>query len=116
MVVVVVVLGVKVQLAQLDVVVAQAVAVVALATISCVETKNIAVHEPNPLGLAAGANVVYAETGANPRDLEADTEKNRGLDMAACRKMLYEAGFAKLLRGDGSTVNLDLDYIIQDRQ
>ena len=62
---------------------AQAVAVVALATLACPETQNIAVHEPNLLGLAAGANVVYAETGANPRDTEADTSTHRGLDMAA---------------------------------
>jgi len=90
---------------------AQVVAVVALATLGCSETRNIAVHEPNLLGLAAGANVVYAENGANPRDTEADTEKNRGLDMAACRKMLYEAGFASLLRGDGSSVELDLNHL-----
>ncbi len=91
---------------------AQIVAVVTLATLGCPATKNIAVHEPNLLGLAAGANVVYAESGANPRDTQADTEKNRGLDMADCRKMLYEAGFAHLLRGDGTTVTLDLNYLI----
>ena len=41
---------------------AQIVAVVSLATLCCSETQNIAVHEPNLLGLTAGANVVYAET------------------------------------------------------
>jgi biotin synthase len=87
---------------------AQVVAVVALATLGCKETRNIAVHEPNLLGLAAGANVVYAESGANPRDTQVDTEKNRGLDMAACRTMLYEAGFERLLRGDGTTADLNL--------
>ena len=75
---------------------AQVVAVVSLATLSCSETQNIAVHEPNLLGLTAGANVVYAETGANPRDTEADTSRNRGIDMADCRKMMYEAGFTAL--------------------
>ena len=90
---------------------AQVVAVVALATLGCPETKNIAVHEPNLLGLAAGANVVYAESGANPRDTDADTEKNRGLDMPACRKMLYEAGFTALQRGDGTSLPLDLAYL-----
>jgi len=85
---------------------AQVVAVVALATLVCDETRNIAVHEPNLLGLAAGANVVYAETGANPRDTQADTSAHRGLDMDACRKMLYEAGFAALQRGDGTSVGL----------
>ena len=75
---------------------AQVVAVVSLATLGCSETQNIAVHEPNLLGLTAGANVVYAETGANPRDTEADTSRNRGIDMADCRKMMYEAGFTAL--------------------
>ena len=92
---------------------AQIVAVVTLATLDCRETRNIAVHEPNLLGLAAGANVVYAESGANPRDTEADTEKNRGLGMVGCRKMLYEAGFARLLRGDGTTIPLNVEYLLE---
>jgi len=87
---------------------AQVVAVVSLATLGCAQTQNIAVHEPNLIGLTAGANVVYAESGANPRDTQADTSRNRGLDMADCRKMLYEAGFRALRRGDNSTVPLDL--------
>jgi biotin synthase len=94
---------------------AQIVAVVALATLGCPETKNIAVHEPNLLGLTAGANVVYAETGANPRDTEADTSQSRGLDMAACRKMLYEAGFTELQRADGSATPLDLPSLLSHR-
>ena len=92
---------------------AQIVAVVTLAALDCKETTNIAVHEPNLLGLAAGANAVYAETGANPRDAKADTTGNRGMDMAACRKMLYEAGFTALLRGDGTTAPLNLDYLLR---
>ena len=86
---------------------AQVVGVVTLASLACAETRNIAVHEPNLLGLAAGANVVYAESGANPRDTERDTACSRGRDMAACRKMLYEAGFTAIERGDGTTVPLD---------
>jgi biotin synthase len=92
---------------------AQVVAVVALATLACPETQNIAVHEPNLLGLAAGANVVYAETGANPRDTETDTTGHRGLDMNACRKMLYEAGFGSLHRSDGVGIDLSLQYLQQ---
>lgn len=87
---------------------AQVVAVVALATLDCPDTRNIAVHEPNLIGLTSGANVVYAETGANPRDVEAETSGHRGLDMAACRRMLYEAGFRALRRGDGATTPLTL--------
>ncbi len=90
---------------------AQVVGVVALATLASAETKSIAVHEPNLLGLAAGANVVYAEAGANPRDTEKDTTRNRGHDMPACRKMLYEAGFTAIECGDGKSVALDVDYL-----
>jgi len=90
---------------------AQVVAVVALATLECPETQSIAVHEPNLLGLVAGANTVYAETGANPRDTEKDTAGHRGLDMSACREMLYEAGFAALRRGDGAPIELDVHYL-----
>lgn len=78
---------------------AQVVAVVALATLSCPETRNIAVHEPNLIGLTSGANVVYAESGANPRDAAEETSYGRGLDVAACKKMLYEAGFHALQVG-----------------
>ncbi len=92
---------------------AQVVAVVALATLNCPETGNIAVHEPNLLGLAAGANAVYAETGANPRDTAADTTGHRGLDMNDCRKMLYEAGFKSIRRGDDTSVDLDLESLPQ---
>lgn len=87
---------------------AQVVAVVALATLGSPKTQNIAVHEPNLVGLTSGANVVYAETGANPRDTEADTSTHRGLDMDGASKMLYEAGFTSLRRGDQSSVALGL--------
>ncbi len=90
---------------------AQIVAVVSLASLACPNTDNIAVHEPNLIGLTSGANVVYAETGANPRDVAADTSGHRGLDMAGARKMLYEAGFTALRRGDGSTVPLTLKSV-----
>jgi biotin synthase len=79
---------------------AQITAVVALATLSCKETRSIAVHEPNLLGLCAGANAIYAETGSNPRDTASDTRGRRGLDMEDCRKMLRETGFTDLLYGD----------------
>jgi biotin synthase len=87
---------------------AQVVAVVALASLNCKETQNIAVHEPNLLGLTSGANVVYAEMGANHRDTVADTATHRGLDIAAATKMLYEAGFSSLQLGDGANRPLNL--------
>jgi len=76
---------------------AQVTAVVALSTVGCAETRSIAVHEPNLLGLTAGANTVYAEAGANPRDTERETSGHRGRDIAACQTMLYEAGFDRLM-------------------
>jgi len=88
---------------------AQVVAVVSLASLGCSETGNVAVHEPNLLGLAAGANAVYAESGANPRDVNVETEISRGLDVSACRRMLYEAGFTALLRGDGGTIPIGVN-------
>jgi biotin synthase len=81
---------------------AQVVAVVTLASLACPETRTVAVHEPNLLGLVSGANSIYAEAGANPRDEEKDTENNRGMDVANCRRMLAEAGFGAVVRGDGS--------------
>ena len=85
---------------------AQVTAVVALASLACPETRNIAVHEPNLIGLTSGANVVYAETGANPRDTEENTTGHRGHDVAACKRMLYEAGFEELLVRPGMRVPL----------
>ena len=90
---------------------AQVTAVVSLLSLESPNVTNIAVHEPNLLGLTAGANAIYAETGANPRDAGASTDSARGLDVAAGRRMLYEAGFAALRRGDGTSVPLTLDYV-----
>jgi biotin synthase len=87
---------------------AQVVAVVTLAAIGCPETKTIAVHEPNLLGLVSGANTIYAESGANPRDEQKNTEDNRGMNIDNCRKMLADAGFSGLLRGDESVSPLGL--------
>jgi len=85
---------------------AQVTAVVTLATLACPETKSIAVHEPNLLGLTAGANTVYAEAGANPRDLKKNTTGHRGRDINACKTMLYEAGFDNLLTSPENSVTL----------
>jgi len=75
---------------------AHVTAVVALASLGSPDTRSIAVHEPNLLGLAAGANTVFAETGANPRDTEKNTAGHRGRDIRDCKMMLYEAGFQSL--------------------
>jgi len=48
-------------------------------------------HEPNLLGATAGANLFWAEAGANPRDTEAETSKGRGLDVKICIRIFQEA-------------------------
>lgn len=86
-------------------------AVVGLASF-CVPTMTyLGVHEPNSLGYVSGANIITAESGANPRDTQDDTSKNRGMDMNDCRKMLLETGFSYIRRGDESKIPLTLEYI-----
>ncbi len=53
-------------------------------------------HEPNMPSLLAGANLIWAETGPNPRDAEKETSKSRGLAVLNCRKILWESGFEQL--------------------
>jgi biotin synthase len=54
----------------------------------------------------SGPDAIYAETGANPRDLEQDTAHGRGLDVRAAKRMLIDAGFEWLRLGNGSRVRL----------
>lgn len=72
---------------------AQVVAVVALASLASPETQSIAVHEPSLIGLASGANAIWAETGSNPRDAVNAAQARRGRDVEQCKRMLFEAGF-----------------------
>jgi len=53
-------------------------------------------HEPNVLGAVAGANLLWAEAGSNPRDVVDNTEKNRGFDVGKCREILVDAGWQVL--------------------
>jgi biotin synthase len=85
---------------------AQVVAVVTLATLEMRSLLGLGVHEPNLLGLTAGANCVCAESGANPRDTEMETSCNRGWNALATRELLWEAGFTSLRLGNGTTVPL----------
>lgn len=48
-------------------------------------------HEPCTLGAAAGANLFWAEVGANPRDTEEKTEEGRGETVASCRNIYMES-------------------------
>jgi biotin synthase len=55
-------------------------------------------HEPNVIGAAAGANLLWAEAGSNPRDTEKDTEGKRGMTVKDCIRALEEAEW-KILEG-----------------
>jgi biotin synthase len=90
---------------------AQIAAVNALAVTAIEPYPWIPVHEADPISLVSGANSICAETGVNPRDTAADTSRGRGLDVSACRKMLWQTGFRRLARGDGSRVDLTAEYI-----
>jgi biotin synthase len=50
-------------------------------------------HEPNLPAILAGANLLWAEMGPNPRDDRPDTEKSRGLGVKQCQVLLAEAGY-----------------------
>lgn len=89
----------------------QVVAVVALASFKTPNMTYCGVHEPNEIAYISGANIITAETGANPRDNTGDTSKNRGMDMMDCRRMLLECGFEYIRRGDESKIPLNLDYL-----
>lgn len=55
-------------------------------------------HEPNVIGAAAGANLLWAEVGSNPRDINDKTEANRGYDVDKCIEVFREAEW-NVLRG-----------------
>ena len=48
-------------------------------------------HEPCTLGAIAGANLFWAEVGANPRDVEEKTEEGRGGTVGHCRTLYQES-------------------------
>jgi biotin synthase len=50
-------------------------------------------HEPCTLGAIAGANLFWAEVGANPRDIEEKTEEGRGETVRSCQSMFQESNW-----------------------
>lgn len=68
---------------------AHIVAVVRLA--SGYNIRGNCTHEPNVMGVASGANLIWAEAGSNPRDTEKETEGKRGLSVRQCRQIFKEA-------------------------
>ncbi|MCB4791565.1 MAG: radical SAM protein [Elusimicrobia bacterium] len=57
------------------------------------ETAGNCTHEPCTLGALAGANLFWAETGANPRDIKEKTENGRGGTVEHCRKLFWETNW-----------------------
>jgi biotin synthase len=50
-------------------------------------------HEPCALGAMGGANLFWAEVGANPRDIETKTEEGRGETVAGCAAIFKESNW-----------------------
>ena len=50
-------------------------------------------HEPCTLGAIAGANLFWAEVGANPRDVKEKTEEGRGETVESCRQIFHESSW-----------------------
>lgn len=50
-------------------------------------------HEPCTLGGLAGANLFWAEAGANPRDTKEKTEERRGETVKTCCTLFQECGW-----------------------
>lgn len=71
----------------------------AVATLATLPKRAMGVHEPEIISLIAGANQIYAEAGANPRDLCERTEESRGFSIADARKMLKDSDWAHKFSG-----------------
>jgi biotin synthase len=50
-------------------------------------------HEPCTLGAIAGANLFWAEVGANPRDIAEKTEEGRGETVRGCQSIFHESNW-----------------------
>lgn len=62
------------------------------------EVKGNCTHEPCTLGAIAGANLFWAEKGANPRDVREETEEGRGGTIEHCKKLFKESDW-EVLKG-----------------
>ncbi|MCF8069833.1 MAG: radical SAM protein [Desulfobacterales bacterium] len=65
------------------------------------DVKGNCTHEPCTLGALGGANLFWAEAGANPRDIEENTENGRGDTVAACSALFKETEW-DILKGASS--------------
>ena len=60
------------------------------------QVKGNCTHEPCTLGAVAGANLFWAEKGANPRDVKVETEEGRGDSIEQCQKIFKESDWGVL--------------------
>lgn len=67
--------------------------IVAVTNIVVNPSRSMNVHEPVTMALLAGVNQLYAEVGANPRDIKSDTEKSRGFTPDKAWETLWEGGY-----------------------
>ncbi|MHB1651817.1 MAG: radical SAM protein [Desulfitobacteriaceae bacterium] len=72
---------------------AQIMAVIRLAYAHHSATKAFYIHEPSLSGLLAGANLLCAESAANPREVNESGERGRGFSVEGCKDILYNAGY-----------------------
>ncbi|ACF13214.1 Radical SAM domain protein [Chloroherpeton thalassium ATCC 35110] len=75
--------------------------------------KGNCTHEPCVIGAAAGANLFWAEIGANPRDIKEKTEDGRGFTVQKCRALFEEADCG-ILDGQSEFYKTNLACIHQD--
>lgn len=56
-------------------------------------SRSMNVHEVTEMSLMAGINQLYAEIGANPRDVKSETENNRGYSVERTMELLNKSGY-----------------------
>lgn len=62
-------------------------------------------------GYHGGFNKVFAEYAASPRDTAVLSEEGRGRTVEWARRELFLNGYDKILKADGTTAKLDLQYL-----
>ncbi len=67
--------------------------IVAVSNLVVCPKTSMNVHEPNRLAMCAGVNQLYAELGANPRDVVNCTEYARGYSTQQAQELLAEFGY-----------------------
>lgn len=55
--------------------------------------RGMNMHECSEMSMLAGINQLYAEYGANPRDIKSETQYGRGYNVEQVQRMLRDAGY-----------------------